>query len=162
MPDLLIKLYDFPKETTAILEPVDIRRALVLEKHIVTAWVSTQFNEGWASETEISFSRLPAACFVATENKDMVGFCCYDSTARGVLGPMGVRADRRKGGIGRQLLLAALRDMKSQGYAYAVVGWADAVDFYQKVAGATVIEGSEPGIYRGLLSGAIDWSHNKH
>ena len=37
--------------------------------------------------------------------------------------------------------------MRAEGYAYAIIGWASSIEFYQKAVGATVIEGSEPGIY---------------
>ena len=50
-------------------------------------------------------------------------------------------------GIGKALVLAALHAMRAEGYAYAIIGWASSVDFYRKAVGATVIEGSEPGIY---------------
>jgi hypothetical protein len=43
--------------------------------------------------------------------------------------------------------------MKAEGYAYAVIGWAGPQEFYARLVGATVIEGSEPGIYRGPLTG---------
>ncbi len=41
-----------------------------------------------------------------------------------------------------------------KGYAYAVIGWAGPTEFYEKTVGATIIEGSEPGIFRGPLKGA--------
>jgi hypothetical protein len=37
------------------------------------------------------------------------------------------------------------------GYAYAIIGGAGPVDFYQKTVGAIEIEGSVPGIYRDRL-----------
>jgi hypothetical protein len=49
------------------------------------------------------------------------------------------------------LLLAGLEAMKADGYGYAIIGGAGPVDFYEKAAGATVIEGATPGIYRGIL-----------
>jgi predicted N-acetyltransferase YhbS len=54
-------------------------------------------------------------------------------------------------GLGKALLLAALRAMAADGYAYAVIGGAGPVDFYVKTVGAIPIEGSEPGLYRGML-----------
>ena len=44
--------------------------------------------------------------------------------------------------------MEALRD---EGYGYAIIGSAGPVDFYNKCVGATVIEGSVPGIYANLI-----------
>jgi hypothetical protein len=41
--------------------------------------------------------------------------------------------------------------MRTMGYAYAVAGAVGAPEFFRRVAGATEIEGSTPGIYRGML-----------
>jgi hypothetical protein len=41
--------------------------------------------------------------------------------------------------------------MRDEGYAYAQIGWAGPTKFYEKIVGATIIEGSEPGGYRGKL-----------
>jgi hypothetical protein len=59
--DMLVKLYDLPK-SCAVFERlgeqgIHIRRALAAEKHKIAAWVRENFAEGWASETEIAFSR---------------------------------------------------------------------------------------------------------
>jgi hypothetical protein len=45
------------------------------------------------------------------------------------------------------LTLAALAAMRASGYAYAIIGGVGPSAFYAKVAGATPIEGSTPGIY---------------
>ena len=42
--------------------------------------------------------------------------------------------------------------MKAEGYGYAIIGWVGPAEFYAKVSGATVIEDSEPGIYRRMLT----------
>jgi hypothetical protein len=41
--------------------------------------------------------------------------------------------------------------LRAQGYAYAIIGWAGPVAFFQKTVGATVIADSEPGSFRGML-----------
>ncbi|MGL1779404.1 hypothetical protein ACSTG7_23560, partial [Vibrio parahaemolyticus] len=55
-----------------------MRRALAPEKHKVTAWVRETFSEAWASETEVAFSRQPVSCFIAIQQKAIMGFACYD------------------------------------------------------------------------------------
>ena len=156
MTDMLVKLYALPDLAPALADPrmagVAIRRALAPEKHVVTDWVRATFDSpGWASECEASILRQPPACFVAVENETLIGFGCYDATARGVFGPTGVEAAARGRGIGAALLLACLHDMRAQGYAYAIIGWAGPQDFYARIAGATPIPDSEPGLYAGLL-----------
>ncbi len=156
MTDMLVKLYALPDLAPALADPrmagVTIRRALAPEKHVVTAWVQATFDSpGWASECEAAILRQPPACFVAVENEALIGFGCYDATSRGVFGPTGVGEAARKRGIGTALLLACLHDMRAQGYAYAIIGWAGPQDFYARIVGATPIPDSEPGLYAGLL-----------
>ena len=84
-------------------------------------------------------------------DKEILGFACYDTTCRDFFGPTGVDESLRGKGAGAALLLACLHDMAAQGYGYAVIGGAGPVAFYEKVCGATVIEGSVPGIYKDML-----------
>lgn len=165
MADLLVRLYDLPPLAPALGEldtaGVRVRRALAPERHVVSAWAAAHGSAGWASECEVAFARVPLACFVAVEKPSSVatppgyvmtpqallGFSCYEATCRNFFGPTIVRADRRGAGIGRALLLAALHAMRDEGYAYAIIGWANHVEFYRRSVGAVVIEGSEPGIY---------------
>jgi predicted GNAT family acetyltransferase len=153
--DMLVKLYDLPDSgsTFARLREAGIvvRRALAPEKHKVTAWVRTTFSEGWASEVEVAFSRQPVSCFIAIDGGNVVGFACHDATCRNFFGPTGVELAARKKGIGAALLFACLEDMRQAGYGYAIIGGVGPADFYSKIVGAIAIEGSEPGIYRGLL-----------
>jgi GNAT superfamily N-acetyltransferase len=157
MPDLLVKLY-----TLSELEPViaaqqasgiDIRRGLPPEKHVIVNWIRDTGNAGFASECEMAFSHHPVSCFVAIEKGKLVGFACYDATCKGFFGPTEVTEAARGRGIGKALLLACLHDMAAQGYAYAIIGKAGPIEFYAKTVGAIVIEGSTPGIYRGMLAG---------
>ena len=53
--------------------------------------------------------------------------------------------------IGKALLFNCLEAMKQQGYGYAIIGGVGPAEFYAKTVGAIPIEGSEPGVYRGLL-----------
>lgn len=155
MPDLLVKLYELPP-----LEPflerarqngIEVRRALAPEKHVVGDWVETRFSRAWRSEAEVAFSCAPVSIFIAVKDNACAGFCCYDATLRGFYGPVGVDATLRKSGIGAALSLATLHAMRSVGYGYAIIGGAGPVEFYSRICGATVIEGSWPGVYAGLL-----------
>jgi predicted N-acetyltransferase YhbS len=90
---------------------------------------------------------VPATCFIALRDGNVVGFACYDVTARNFFGPEGVDASMRGKGIGRALLLSALHAQRVAGYAYAIIGGVGPTAFYEKCVGATSIEGSTPGIY---------------
>ncbi|MDQ3621951.1 MAG: GNAT family N-acetyltransferase [Verrucomicrobiota bacterium] len=155
MADLLVPLYGLPALEPA-LERVrgdgcDVRRALAPEKHLVTRWVGEQFSAAWASECEVGFARVPLACFLAVRGAELCGFAAYEATCRNFFGPLGVRPDCGGAGLGAALLLSALHAMRGEGYAYAIIGGAGPAAFFEKLAGAIAIPGSEPGIHRGML-----------
>ncbi|MFH1619730.1 MAG: GNAT family N-acetyltransferase [bacterium] len=174
---MLVRLYSLP-EIGAELKKLnssglEIRRALTPEKRLVTCWIEQNFTAGWADESTATFSRLPVSCFVAVKNGRtevpecvdsarpkptelgclgrLAGFACYDAACRGFFGPIGVSEELRGTGVGKALLLACLNAMRELGYGYAIIGWANTPEFFARTVGATVIEGSDPGIYRGML-----------
>jgi ribosomal protein S18 acetylase RimI-like enzyme len=153
--DMLVKLYALPDSQAAYdrlrVAGITLRRGLAPEKHKVIAWVRQNFSEAWASETEVAFSRQPVSCFIAIQQKKIVGFACHDATCPNFFGPTGVDPSARQSGIGKALLFACLEDMKQQGFGYAIIGGVGPAEFYAKAVGAVAIAGSEPGVYRGLL-----------
>ncbi len=155
MPDMLVKLYDldfsnYPKEEFE--GQLRILRVLAPDNSRVVSFVRDHFGEGWACECEKALHNNPATCFIAISDKAVVGFACYDATARGYFGPTGIIEQYRHKGIGKALLMTCLKDMWDNEYGYAIIGWADeAIEFYKKVVGATVIEDSTPGIYKRLI-----------
>lgn len=154
MSDLLVRLYDLPPAASDGLaeQGIRIRHAMPYEKESVVSWVRTTFSARWAGECDVAFARQPVSCFLAIRERGVIGFACYESTARGFFGPIGVAPDRRTTGIGRALLLACLHAMREMGYAYAIIGGGSgALPFYAKVAGATEIPGSHPGLYVDML-----------
>ena len=157
MPDMLVKLYDLPEADPLVEKLADegiiIRTAMPYEKHQVVEWVRDAFGDSWASESDVAFSNGPVSCYIATEAGRIVGFACYDSSRRNFFGPTGVAETERGRGIGRALLVSCLHAMAAHGYAYAIIGATGTFDFYTKAVGATVIEGSSPGIYRDRLKG---------
>lgn len=151
MPDLLVRLYALPDpapaRAAALRDGVAIRRAETWERHDLVAWVEREFTRGWAAECESAFGPAPVRCFVAMRGAHFVGFACHDVTRRNFFGPAGVAKDARGQGLGEALTLVTLAAMRDAGYTYAIIGGAGPVDFYARVAGASVIEGSTPGIY---------------
>ncbi|MCO6449556.1 MAG: GNAT family N-acetyltransferase [Caldilineales bacterium] len=151
MTDMLVKLYELPPLEPELAQMhrdgIDVRRVVPTEKRVVLDWVAQHFDKQWASECDVAFARQPASCFIAVEHGRILGFACYDATAPNFFGPTGVDETQRGRGIGRALLLACLHAMKSQGYAYGIIGGVGPIEFYQRAVGAIVIEGSTPGIY---------------
>jgi predicted N-acetyltransferase YhbS len=128
-----------------------VRRAQPFELSAVRRFVEENFSVSWADEVSVGFARQPITVFVATMERELIGFAAYECTRRGFFGPMGV-VERAVGkGAGKALLLAALWGLRELGYVYAIVGAAGPVHFYQKTVGAIVIPDSEPGIYTDLL-----------
>lgn len=155
MPDLLVQLCELPACGPALerlrKSGIEIRRAIAAEKSTVARWVGEQFSRGWSNECEIAFSRQPVACIIAVHGETLCGFSCYGIVCPDFFGPLGVAAEWRKHDIGTALLLAGLEALRTQGYAYAIIGWAGPVAFFERTVGAKIIENSEPGIYRGIL-----------
>jgi GNAT superfamily N-acetyltransferase len=155
MSDMLVKLYDLPEYADLLKDlnrgQIQIKRALAPEKHIILDWVENNFSKGWRSECDVSFSNKPISCFVAFKEGKIIGFACYDATARGFFGPLGVSPEFRKAGIGKALLLETLWAMRHIGYGYAIIGWVSSEKFFSKNVNAVLIEDSEPGIYKNLL-----------
>jgi GNAT superfamily N-acetyltransferase len=151
--DMLIKLYETGLPAS-VAKGLSLRKPIAPEYGLVTAWIAEHFSPGWSSEARAAFANRPVSLFIATRDVPapaLVGFCCYDTTARGFVGPIGVLPEARRTGIGAALLHACLADMRSLGYAYAVAGHVGEPEFFRRAAGAREIEGSTPGIYRGML-----------
>lgn len=152
--DLLVNLYSRRLEELgqrAKAVAANIRVALPPEQHIVKDWVGAHFSPYWVSEVSAAMAHQPPGCLIATIDGQLVGFACYDATARGFFGPTGVAEDQRGKGIGLALFYHALVAMKAQGYAYAIIGSAGPVDFYVNAVGAMPIPSDNEDIYQGLL-----------
>ena len=156
MADMLVKLYELPE-----LEPVlgalknngiTIRNARAYEKHVVINWIHTHFNPEWASECEAAFSRSPVSCYIAIKHGKLLGFACYEVTCKNFFGPTGVSEENHGKGIGKGLLLASLHALRAMDYAYAIIGGIGPAKFYEKTAGAILIQDSTPGIYSDRLA----------
>ena len=151
MPDMLVKLYHLEDDWGFIADQkargIIIRKPIGPEKHSFLNWISTHFSGGWAAEADVAFSNKPRSCFIAADASVMAGFACYDATALGYFGPVGVAAAYRGVGIGKTLLKACLLDMKLKGYGYAIIGDVKEPEFYQKTVEAIPIPDSTPGIY---------------
>jgi GNAT superfamily N-acetyltransferase len=156
MPDLLVRLYDFPDSTALLSElggnGIVCRRAESFERSATLEFVRQRWPR-WADECEAAFARVPPTMIVATAGGVLAGFAAYHATRPNYFGPTAVRSDLRKRGIGTALLLLALEAMREEGYAYAIIGGAGPTAFYERTVGAIIIPGSTGGIYEGKLPG---------
>lgn len=170
MADMLVRLFSLPP-MDSLLEKLDsegivLRRAHPSEAGIIVSWVRENFHEKWAAECRGALEHRPVTCFIAAalltvpepDNdpynlppERLIGFACYDIISKGMFGPEGVHPEYRGLGVGKALLLVCMHAMANDGYAYAVISWAGPTEFYEKTVGATLIENSEPGIFRGPL-----------
>ncbi len=152
MTDLLVKLYDLPSQGAQLRalseKGILVQQAMASEKSLVVGWVQNLFGDGWAAECNVAFARHPIACTIAVSGSRLAGFACHDSTCLNFFGPIGIDPASRQKGIGRALLLATLSAMAHAGYAYAIIGGAGPMAFFEKCVGAFPIPGSTPGIYR--------------
>lgn len=139
---MLVNLNGLPPIPT--LQEVRIVRVLPPDHTLLLAFVREHFGEGWSNECRQALAHQPNSCFAAVREGRVVGFACYDATAKGFFGPIGVDPAERGHGVGRALLLSCLHAMAWDGYGYAVIGWCDGkADFYRSV-GAVEIPASSP------------------
>ncbi len=155
MQDMLVRLYALPEgaplRAQLAGQGITVRSCRPYERHIVADWVGRQFSPKWVSECKVAIGHQPVGCVIATQGGKPVGFACWDATARGFIGPMGVDPSARGAGLGRALLVTALEQMREYGYAYAVIGGVGPAEFYANCVGATPIADSSPGIYADIL-----------
>ncbi len=162
MSDILVRLYDLEPLEKSIdrvrKSNIIIRRPIGPEKNAVTRWICDNFGEIWAAESETAFFNHSKTMYVAIregEAPTMLGFACWDATALGFFGPIGVSEQARGLGVGNALLQSCLHAMHEQGYGYAIIGSAgeSALGFYQKALpkSSQILEGSKPGVYKNML-----------
>jgi predicted N-acetyltransferase YhbS len=155
MPDMLVNLLRVPPVDEALDElraaGLVVRRARPWESSQVREFVLESFGRAWADEVSVGLVRQPVTVFVALREGRLVGFAAYECTRKNFFGPTGVIEEERGRGIGRALLLAALRSLRELGYAYAVIGGVGPADFYERAVGARLIPDSSPGVYRDPL-----------
>ncbi len=155
MPDMLVRLYDLPDpapyDARTGAAGIAVRRLEAWDRAGLRRFVLQHFNDNWASEADFAFTNShPITGFAAIEHGAIAGFAVYESSRRGFFGPTGVREDLRGSGLGAALLFRCLESMREMGYAYAIIGGVGPADFYAKVCGATIIDGSEGSVYAEL------------
>ena len=124
------------------------------DKETILEFVKKNFQRNWVYEVEHALMEPVSKCYIATENGKILGFACFDSSAKGFFGPIGVDPERRGEDIGKMLLVKTLESMREYGYGYAIIGWvSEAEQFYKKTVGAEYIKGGNPenSVYSNLV-----------
>jgi GNAT superfamily N-acetyltransferase len=151
--DMIVGLTNLPHyEVTN--KKIKLKRAFPGDKEEILNFVHENFQANWAYEVEQSLMQSPGKCFIATEEGKLLGFACYDASAKGFFGPIGVLSSERGKKIGTLLLLRTLESMREYGYGYAIIGWvSEAEKFYRKTVSAEYIKNGEPenSIYSNLI-----------
>jgi GNAT superfamily N-acetyltransferase len=152
---MLVKLYEVEDDWSFLARQeelgITVRKPIGPEKHLVVGWIREKFGDAWASEADMALSNRPISCWIAIHEGKPIGFACYDATALGFFGPMGVDEQHRGRNTGKSLLLACLLDMKLKGYGYAVIGAVGPAEFYSKAAEAVEIPDSTPSVWKTWL-----------
>ena len=157
MADMLVKLYNIPNsyeiEKKLSEEGIKIKKALAPDRSRIIDFSRACAKEDYSNEVTAAFSNNPITCYIATKEKKIIGFACYEATAKDFFGPMAVVKSERRKGIGKALLLKSLESMQELGYAYAIIGWPakSAVDFYKKCADAIMIDEKSSGVYKRMI-----------
>ncbi|MBV2122761.1 MAG: GNAT family N-acetyltransferase [Candidatus Thiodiazotropha sp. (ex Ctena orbiculata)] len=150
--DLLIKLYEMNFDqllSSNKLNPdITVRKPIGTDRRLLIEWAEQHYPDVWLSEIETALANRPGSCYIAQQQSTIIGFACYDATALGYFGPLGVIEAAKGQGVGRRLTLGCLREMHLKGYGYAIVGMPSSSDFYRKIAPIIEIPDSDPGFYR--------------
>lgn len=104
MSDLLVNLLEIPQPREAELrlleEGVRVQRALAPDRSEIAAFAETCSDEDYSDEVRAAFANQPATCYIAVKERKLVGFACFEATARDFFGPMAVTNALRKRGVG--------------------------------------------------------------
>ena len=132
-----LDLYIFPE-----LPLQNIRRVNHNDFDQLVYYVEEHFSSDWAQTVREGFLLSIPSMYIAFDNDgEIVGFAAFDiyKGKKGYIGPMGVSHSDRSKGYGYSLLHHCLKDMKDIGYAYAIIGGAGPLEFYEKACGAVII-----------------------
>lgn len=150
---MLVNLYNLPNEYSFINEQgIKIMRVLPPDIYLVTEFIKENFSLAWASEVSVSLYKSNPTCFIALKDQEIIGFACYDASAKGFFGPIGVAEKYRSYGVGKALLMKTLIAMREDGYVYAIIGSASgAKAFYEKTCKAIEIPNSDLSVYERMI-----------
>ncbi len=101
-------------------------------------YMERDWSWGWTVEACRSLDREPISTHVALHEGQIVGFASHSASGPGQFGPMGVKPELRRHGIGAVLLKRCLADLRAQGYTSAEIQWVGPIGFYARHVGANL------------------------
>lgn len=121
--------------------PPGVERVTAATAGEARAFIEREFGRLWAWESMLALRNDPATLFVSREEGRIAGFAACEANNRGLgfFGPAGVHSSLRGKGRGRDLLLAALSDLRRLGYERGTISWAANAGFYQRCCGPMAV-----------------------
>ena len=140
--NLTVSLDGFNKEPAKKKNEYIYKRAQPTDFIKTYEFVKHHFpNNTWAEEVKISLKLQPPTTFVAKNVKnEIIGWATHSQFFPGSFGPTGVDASLRGKGIGTELFLWCLWDIKQNGFDTCEIMWVEGntVKFYSKTIGAYI------------------------
>ena len=110
MADMLVKLYPLPTapglEEALQEKGITIKKALAPDMSKIIAFTEANGHPSWADEIRVCFMNQPASVYIAVKDQEIIGFGCYETTARGFFGPTLVAASALVAMVGVTMICA--------------------------------------------------------
>ena len=94
MADMLVKLFNISmpvNEEEKLLENgIRIKRALATDRSKIIEYSKTCGGQDYSDEVRAAFANNPITCYIAAKDKELIGFACFEATAKNFFGPMAV------------------------------------------------------------------------
>ena len=140
--NLTVNLDYIKKEPSSKKEKYSFERIQHKDFEKTVNFIKQHFLEStWADEVKSSFKFNPPSTFIAKNGKnEIVGWATHSQFFPGSFGPTGVDESLRGMGIGTELFLWCLWDIKQNGLDTCEIMWVigDTRKFYSKVIGAYI------------------------
>lgn len=133
---------DMTVDLGSVSDPPRVHRLATAEDHPrLLDFVRNFFGEALRWEIELGL-RGSSPIRIAVQEERVVGFSACEINNRGIgsFGPQGIHPDSRRRGLGRELLLESLGDLRELGYTTARIPWVSSEEYYQRGCGARVVE----------------------
>ena len=86
MADMIVNLYNIEDshdlEKNLLEKGIRIKKALAPDRQKVVEFARTCFKEDYSDEVKAAFANNPITCYIAIKDKKIIGFACYEATAK--------------------------------------------------------------------------------
>ena len=125
-------------EARLATEGIVIRRLILSDADPFRAYLERSWSWTWTVEAIRTLQSEPVPTHVALARDEFVGFASHGTSGPGEFGPMGVKPELRRLGIGAVLLKRCLADLRDDGFATADIQWVGPFGFYARQVGAVM------------------------